>query len=228
MKRIQSLIRWVRTRLAQHEAGFTLPELLIVVVVGGLVSGAIAAGFIVSTKATADGKTRLDESHDTQQAAAYFTADASNASYFRPDAPPTSVGANCQDFEYGGAAGSNVGMFEWVEGGVTKTALYGIPAGTEKVMVRRYCENSATVSEVKLTRHIGSADPVVTCPTPIVPFTTCNQESTYLELSVEENTGYDYTLRADPRPTATTPGGLLGNIAIFVGPAGLTLGGNSI
>lgn len=226
MKHIASLIQRIRTRLAQDEAGFTLPELLITVVVGSLVTGAIAAAFIVSTKATADGKTRLDESHDTQQAAAYFTADAANASYFRPTTPPPSAGVNCPDFATAG--GVNVGMFEWNEGGVTKTALYGTTPAPQTIMLRRYCENGTAVSDVKLTRYLGSTGPVVTCPAPLVPFTTCNQESGYLELRVVEKTGYDYTLRADPRPTATTPGGLLGNIAIYVGPGGLALGGNSV
>jgi prepilin-type N-terminal cleavage/methylation domain-containing protein len=228
MTNIASLIRRARARLAQDQAGFTLPELLIAVLIVGLVSGAVATSFLVSSKATADGKTRLDESHDTQQAAAYFTADAANASYFRPTTPPPSVGASCQDYTYGGATGVNIGLFEWVDGGVTKTALYGIPAGPDKLMVRRFCENGTMVSEVKLTRHIGSTNPVVTCDAPVAPFTTCNQESEYLELSVQEKTGYDYTLRADPRPTATTPGGLLGNYALYIGPGGLGLGGNSI
>lgn len=219
MKDFRSTWRRLRAR-ADHssEAGFTLPEMLIVVVLGTVVTGVLASAFMVTTNTTKQAKTRLDESHDTQMVAAFFNADAANASYYTNALDPARTGA-CDSFAFQGPGESLVGMFEWVEGAVTKAAFYGT-AGSPTNLTRRYCENGVQQSDVTLVRHVGSPAPVITCPTG-----TCSAESTYLELAVEESTGYDYTLRADPRTTGTTPSGLMGDIAIYIGLGGATTNG---
>jgi prepilin-type N-terminal cleavage/methylation domain-containing protein len=223
MKKLTQATQRLRARLAAGEGGFTLPELLIAVVVGSTVIAALASAFLVTTKTTTAAKTRLDESHDTQQAAAFFTADAANASYFSKTTAPSSAIGTCDAFT--GASEAKVGLFQWTDSGVVKAALYGT-TGSPATMVRRYCENGVKITDSQITRNIGSTTPVVTCPT-TVSLPSCSAESRYLELSVLESSGFDYTLRADPRTTGSSPIGAMNGIAIYVGPGGIAMGGGS-
>lgn len=218
MTKISDILRRLRARLASGQGGFTLPELLIAIVVGSTVVTALSAAFLVTTKTTIAAKSRLDESHDTQQAAAFFTADAANASYFSTVTPPVSATGTCDPFS--GAGEARVGMFQWADSGVTKAAMYGT-TGSPATLVRRYCENGVKINDSKITRNIGASSPVVTCPA-----SPCSANSTYLELNVTETSGFDYTLRADPRTTGSGATGLLGGIAVYVGSGGVELSGN--
>jgi prepilin-type N-terminal cleavage/methylation domain-containing protein len=205
----------VLQRLAQDESGFTLPELLVTIVISSLIVGALVSAFIVSAEATTASKKRLDESHDAQQVSAYFVADAANASYFSPTAVPTPAMASCADFGAG-----NVAIFEWTEGTTRKDAIYGTD-GTPAQLFRRYCENGVKQSDVSLVKNIGSTAPVITCQ----PSAPCSAKSDLLELTVQERSTYAYTLRADPRTTAWGPTGPMGGIAIYIGGL-MTTGGS--
>jgi prepilin-type N-terminal cleavage/methylation domain-containing protein len=216
MKRVNTIIRCLRQRLRSDQSGFTLPELLIAIVISGIIVGALASAFGVSARAMTASHQRLDESHDAQQASAYFVADAANASYFSATTVPSPAMASCPAF-----GASTVAVFEWTEAGIRKDALYGT-AGTPMQLLRRYCESGVQQYEVSLVKNVGSPAPAVTCPT-----APCSATSNYLELGVhEKSNNYDYTLRADPRTTAPGPAGPMNGIAVYVGGT-LTLGGTN-
>jgi prepilin-type N-terminal cleavage/methylation domain-containing protein len=211
MKLVNRIVRSIERRLSQDQSGFTLPELLMAIVISGIIVGALASGFGVSVKAMTTSQQRLAESHDAQQASAYFVSDAANASYFSPATVPTPAIPSCPTFGAG-----TVAVFEWTEAAVRKDAFYGT-TGTPAQLLRRYCENGVQQSDVSLVKNVGSPAPTITCPT-----AACTATSAYLELNVhEKSTNYNYTLRADPR---TTPFGPMTGIAVYVGGT-LTLGG---
>lgn len=62
------------------EAGFTLLEVLIVLILLSLLMGALSTTIIVSLKATAGTSTRLSTSHDRQLVAVYLPRDLASAS----------------------------------------------------------------------------------------------------------------------------------------------------
>lgn len=207
VRRIHSAIR---ARLAADESGFTLPEVLVTIVIMSTIVGAVSAAFVVGAQTSTQASTRLQESQDAQQASAYFVADASNANYFSKTDPKDST---CPH-----ESGNNVALFEWTEGPTVKAAYY-VKVGTPAELVRRYCEGTAVQSAVTLGKNLGST--TVTCP----PAGSCSTTPSAVEMTVVESSGYDYTLRASPRPKEPTSG--MGGIAIYLGSGGLTLGGNS-
>lgn len=219
MKLTKELVRKIRGRLTQNESGFTLPELLMTVVISSIIVGALASGFLVSTHAATASKQRLDRSHDAQQASTYFLSDAQNADYFSATTVKAPAMGSCPDF-----GASNVAVFEWTDAGIRKNALYGT-TGSPAALVRRYCEAGVKQNDVSLVKNVGSPAPVVTCPT-----TPCSTTPAYLELTVNETTttyeasAYTYEVRADPRPTPA--GSPMSGIAIYVGTGGLTGGGS--
>jgi prepilin-type N-terminal cleavage/methylation domain-containing protein len=216
MKHVHRIIRCIQRRLSQDQSGFTLPELLMAIVISGIIVGALASGFGVSVRAMTASHQRLDESHDAQQASAYFVSDAANATYFSATTVPSPAIPSCPAF-----GASTVAVFEWTEAGIRKDALYGT-AGTPVQLLRRYCENGVQLYEVSLVKNVGSPAPTITCPA-----TPCTATSNYLELGVHEtSTTYDYTLRADPRTTPPGPAGPMNGIAVYVG-GNLTLAGTN-
>src|SRR5207237_5734216 len=56
----------------------------------------------------------------------------------------------------------------------------------------------------------------------------CPSTPTSVEMTVTESSGYSYALRSSPRPGSSTPGGLLGGVAAYIGGGGLLLSGNSV
>lgn len=220
MKAMKELVRKARRRLSQDQAGFTLPEVLLAVVISSLIVGALASGFMVSVHAASASKQRLDRSHDAQQASTYFLSDGQNASYFSATTVPAPVMGSCPDF-----GGANVGVFEWTDAtGIRKDAIYGI-TGSPAELVRRYCEEGVKKYDVSLVKNIGTPAPVVTCPS-----APCTAGSPYLQLDVTEgitsyeSSAYDFSVRTDPRTTSA--GSPMNGIAIYVGAGGLTGGGS--
>src|SRR5207245_2594220 len=135
MKLLNRIVRRLQKRLSQDQSGFTLPELLMTVVISGIIVGALASSFLVSATAVTTSKQRPNEPPAAQQASAYFLSDAANASYFSASTPPA-VMAGCPDF----GAGNNVALFRWTEGSgagsVTKDVFYGT-SGSPAELVRR-------------------------------------------------------------------------------------------
>lgn len=62
-----------------HDAGFTLIELLISITILGILMAALTAAMFVGLNSNAGTGNRLDQSHDEQFIAAYFSGDAQGA-----------------------------------------------------------------------------------------------------------------------------------------------------
>jgi prepilin-type N-terminal cleavage/methylation domain-containing protein len=65
--------------LRTNEGGFTLAELIISISILGIISGVLAAAFVVSGRTTAQTTERFNESHDAQIASAYLATDVQGA-----------------------------------------------------------------------------------------------------------------------------------------------------
>lgn len=115
------------------DKGLTLIELLIAVVVLGIITGAITNAVIQGLKITNQATSLLSESHDTQLATAYFTADAENAE----------IVSRATNLECEPANASFVLRFEWTDpkDSALKIAnYYSDLSGSERMLKRHYCE----------------------------------------------------------------------------------------
>jgi len=215
VNRLAGTLAWrLRQEMAAEDA-FTLPELLVVIVISSIIVTVIAASMIVGLRSTAASSTRLNESHDAQMAAAYFAADASNASSFSSAAPDP---ASC-------AAGlTNVAHFAWADAAGAQDVFY-VTTGSPATLVRRACVNNVAGPDVSVVRHL-SGTPTITCP---LPAASCSATPADVQLNVIETTGYSYALRGVPRPmSALPPPGNGGpKFAVYVGSGGMSLKGNS-
>jgi prepilin-type N-terminal cleavage/methylation domain-containing protein len=133
MKLALRFVRAAKQRLRQGESGFTLAEMLVVVVISGIIVAAVGSSFVVSTRAATSSNDRVDRSRDAQQTSTYFLSDAQNASYFSESTVPAPAMGSCSDF-----GADNVAVFEWTEGTVRKDAIYGL-SGSPSELIRRYC-----------------------------------------------------------------------------------------
>ncbi|WP_410586544.1 prepilin-type N-terminal cleavage/methylation domain-containing protein [Amycolatopsis sp. lyj-23] len=165
----------------RSDAGFTLVELLVVLVILGVVAAPVANAVIVSIRNTDATSARLAVSHDAQQSSAFFAQDvaavglrdysglvANGAVPFSPsvqlNAAYDSGGQVC------GTAATPVSVLrllsdDWdtsTPSATRRTAIVAYHlAGTELHRLR--CLDSATVSDSVVAHHVDPATPVVTC-----------------------------------------------------------------
>ena len=132
-------------RHPQREAGFTLPELLITIVILGIVAAVIVEAFMTTSKNTATTTQRFNESHDAQIATAYLANDVQSAATISATA--------C-----GGGGLTNLVNFADDTGATTVSYFYGTVSGESRV-VRRSC---ATSDDAVLVHYAGGA-PTVQC-----------------------------------------------------------------
>lgn len=69
----------LRARLAKDDAGFTLPELLITIVISGLIAGSVGATIVVALRLMEQSKGTLGDTGNTIFASAYFSTDVQEA-----------------------------------------------------------------------------------------------------------------------------------------------------
>lgn len=200
-----------RRRLA-GQGGFTLPEILLVLVIAGTILGVLTSGFVVSAKTTSSAGQRLSESRDTQLVASYFGPDAANSAYFNRDA--RAPWSTCPS----PATDNNIAMFSWKEGAVAKDAFYVRTAAKPAQLTRRFCSGGAIASEIPVARNLGTSDPVVTCRPPL----GCAPVPGWVNIRVQEKSGYSYDLRNTPR-AASASGGALGSFSVYVGDGGFEM-----
>lgn len=165
----------------RSDAGFTLVELLVAIVILGVVAAPIANAVIVSIRNTDATSARLAVSHDAQQSAAFFAQDVAAtglrdysgqvANGAVPFSPSVQLGAA---YDAGGqvcgTAATPVSVVrllsdDWdtsTPAATRRTALVAYYlTGTELHRLR--CVDSATVSDSVVAHNVDAATPAVTC-----------------------------------------------------------------
>ena len=161
-----------QTRKDNREGGFTLVELLIVVVVVPLVIGAISFGLVSVFKMQHNVQSRTTNSADAQSISTYFQKDVQSAT--NVTTAPVTAGAGQQLALANGQAlcgtgGTNLVSFKWAQG-QTVVSYVQTPAGIE----RRLCTLAKT-SKPSNSVVVGSsikAVPSLSCSTSMP---TCSQ-----------------------------------------------------
>ena len=105
-----------------QEAGFTLIEVMIVIVFVAVVIGGIAAAMITSFKNVAAVQSKVSDSHDAQVAASYFARDVQTATTLST-APTPLCGAGTQILGLGWTAPSGQVAVSYVSATVGGTAV---------------------------------------------------------------------------------------------------------
>ena len=160
-----------------NDAGFTLVELTISILIISVVVPAIGGALIFGLKTFGTTSQRLGESHDLQLAASYFASDVQSAKAVSLTADPS-----CP------VSGSVVVTFTWTDatlGSEVVTYETQTVAGGRQ-LVRHLC-TSASTADVIVVHSLGSAGSPV-CPA------SCSGSPASVSISVTEADGYPYTL----------------------------------
>jgi prepilin-type N-terminal cleavage/methylation domain-containing protein len=181
-----------RFPVLRREDGFTLPELIIgIVIVGGLM-GAIGGALIVSLRTTDVTSARFSESHDTQIASAYLAKDVQSASGGVAQ-PPTS--ANCN------GAGTRLVGFNYSTSGNDWACYYYRVSGGQTQVTRSYVVGGALQTIVIAHFAAVSGPPIVTCSPSACSATTSSPDR--VSIAFTELSGYQYTLLGSRRMAHT-------------------------
>jgi type II secretory pathway component PulJ len=173
-----------RERAARDEAGFTIVELLIVIVIEALIVGGLGSAFVLVMNNSASVKDTLSRTEDARIAAAYIIGDARNSS-----GPETSLSdtASCPDASPPvGGSQTAVVRFNWnstSSAGVTTANVVNYVIASN-ALLRRQCRDGTLVSDTALATNITSVamacSPVANCsgtPTKITATVTETQDS---------------------------------------------------
>jgi hypothetical protein len=216
-----------RTR---REAGFTLVELLIGVVLLAMITGALSGAFVTAFRGVPPTNERVQESNDSQVIAAYLVRDGQSAGGTNPTSgtgdPSLGVSSPGAAPDCSGPAGTVVLRFKWRDFFASNTshlhvANYFFDA-TQHQIVRQTCVDGAVESVLTLANSVFSVDsgatPIpannaaaciaadgseATCPT-----SPASQLPDRVRIRVTETnspvnspTPYVFTLTASVRPT---------------------------
>jgi prepilin-type N-terminal cleavage/methylation domain-containing protein len=199
----------VRARIRGDQAGFSLVEILIAIVLMGAIAGVVVTALSTSLNASATTTQKVKESNDAQLAAAFLVRDAQAAGGTDPLTAQTdsSVGVSTSDATSCGAAGSLVIRFSWTDRQTVSTsrsmvATWGFDATTH-TLTRRTCTAGAAGVDVVVGRNVASVG--VTCTGGTgggcsgLPATV---SVTITETNTPSNgpTPFTYTLQASVRP----------------------------
>ena len=175
----------------RSDDGFTLPELMVAVVILGIIAGAITGAIITGLKVTDGTAERVKESTDAQLASAYFAGDMQSSTAVIPAVHPV-----C-GVPAGAAA---VVSFSWedpTDPAVPRVATWFTQTvDGERHLSRRYCEGVGGYT-VTVSRSLAGAGPDLQCPG------GCTGTPRRASMVVTETSGYTFRL-AGTRRSATT------------------------
>jgi prepilin-type N-terminal cleavage/methylation domain-containing protein len=140
------------------QAGFTLVELLVAIVILGTIVGAIGSALIVGFRTQGSTQERLEQSSDAQLLASYFGPDVQSAK--KALASPTDT--VCSDT---GAVVRLTGKDPAVSGATDVMTSYVVATvGGERQLRRRECRGGSAVSDIPVVHKLGTTGTVtVTC-----------------------------------------------------------------
>jgi type II secretory pathway component PulJ len=171
-------------RVARDDAGFTLVELLIVIVIEALIVGGLGSAFVLVMNNSTSVKDSLDRTEDARIAASYIISDARNSS-----GPETSLSdtASCPDPSPPvSGTPTAVVRFNWNSTSSAGTTTPNIVnyVLVSNVLLRRQCRSGTLVSDTAIAAKVTSVDvacaPTANCsgtPTTITATITETQDS---------------------------------------------------
>lgn len=169
------------SRLHRGDDGFTLVELLVVMVILALIVAPLTAGVVVFLRNTDQTTDRLAESHDAQIAAIWFTQDVQNigvrdwsnpgAGFPALQSIETNAPATGGLYPCGGSGTPEALVrFAWDDPSVSPPARLRasyvlVSAGSERQLRRLICDPAGTVtSDTAIAHYVDpSTNPVVAC-----------------------------------------------------------------
>lgn len=159
-------------RPARSDHGFTLVEVLIVMMILGIVVTSIAAAFSVIVRATPATEVRVSDARSTRGLATWLSHDTTSAPRFAPSTAQGGIGVHPSndDCLVGGSANTNVLHLSWNENGFsnrTWVANYRyVVDGDEARIVRYTCSRSGSgpftgAEALNLTAGLNPSTPPV-------------------------------------------------------------------
>jgi len=176
----------------EREDGFTLIELVMTITILAIIMPVIAGSVIVGLKTTDDTSARLNQSHDVQNATAFFEQDVASAD-----------DVSLTDTTCAGVA--PIVRLRWTDPVTSHTiiASYFVrTSATEKQLVRRLCDNGTQTNETPVSHFLSDTVPTATC----TPAASCPGRPKTVKLQLES---------CDRTASFTCDGGTLLNYSLI-------------
>ena len=154
----------IRHTAERDDQGFTVIEVLIVIVVMGTLMSTLAAAIVISLRTAPNTEARLDDARSTRALATWLSYDTTSAPPFLPEQAQGGIDITPRANDCGGA-GTNLLHLKWTENSFsqrTYVANYRFVESGE--IVRYYCTQSGAdvpvaLSARTLTRGLDPLDP---------------------------------------------------------------------
>jgi prepilin-type N-terminal cleavage/methylation domain-containing protein len=143
----------------RSDAGVTLVELLVVVAISGLVIPALTGALVLGWRTTDATIASLGDSRNRQLAPSLFTRDAQNA---------LTVDTTAADTTCLSAGDTLLVRMRWTEtpaagAAVDRVAAWVLSTGVERLLERRYCGTTTSLTSSVTATHGVVGTPTVTC-----------------------------------------------------------------
>lgn len=179
----------MRARL-NDESGFTLVELLIAVVVLGMITVALGAGFSVGLRTMNDTSNRLAGSNDAQRLGVYLPPDVASAT--AATASVNGTGISCTGAS---VVASNLRL--QLTDGTTFNVVYGVRAVTNGFQLERYvCTGGVWQSTSVVARNLSG---VVATRVPSIGTLTGASLTVTEKVTATDSTAYVFTVTGNRR-----------------------------